>query len=306
MGHEILNLLRITTAALRRWYVPAFHIAFWLFMLSMINADFRENWFDKSVRPSNLSPISVLLFPLIFYLNVYYLIPRFLKSTRWYTYFLIVFLLMISLESIRSLLFVWVNNAGLQWSYYAAEWMSKDNLIFGIPNSLWFAFFLSFGYRFTYDWIENNRVIRQLKYDQVNRELESLKSQINPHFLFNNLNALDDLIDDQNIQAKTYLQCLSRLYRYLLKNIQEDFVTLQAEWDFMHDYVYLLQQRFGEIYQFSIQSDINNLREVFIPPSSLQTLIENAVKHNQASQSNPLEIHIEVNEAGISVWHKKI
>lgn len=136
-------------------------------------------------------------------------------------------------------------------------------------------------------------------------QLKWLKSQIDPHFLFNNLNALDDLIDRDPQSAKKYLHKLSTLYRYLISNQEDDIISLQEEWDFIDNYIYLIQERYGKIYQFEKINQLGRLDNLLIPPASLQGLVENAVKHNQGSVDDPLKITITVDVEGVSVGHLK-
>jgi len=118
-------------------------------------------------------------------------------------------------------------------------------------------------------------------------ELRLLKSQIDPHFLFNNLNTVDSLIDKDPKIAKEYLNHLSKLYRYLISTKDDDVVTVADELGFAENYMYLIEKRFGRAYQFSI---LNNTaaHDKFIPPGALQTVLENVVKHNAASEDEPI------------------
>ena len=282
------------------------HVLCWIFYFSSVHVHWTDNWFDKSLRPRTPSPVSALLMPVYFYLNAFGLIPRFLKGKDWYRYFLVIFAILVGSELLRSLVFIGAQ--GVDGSFFEAlgqEVMSNDNLIFGIPNSMWFAFALSFAYRFTKDWITNNQLIEQLKTEKITMELNLLKSQINPHFLFNNLNALDDLIDRDQQLAKQYLHKLSKMYRYSIMNMENDVVSLQEEWEFIESYIYLIEERFGSAYQFEKINELNRLDDYLIPPAALQSLLENAVKHNQGSLKEPLLIYIKATEQGISVSHLK-
>ncbi len=283
-----------------------FHILFWIGYFSTLNTSWTDNWLDKSTRPDTSAPLSVLLTPIFFYLNAFWLIPNFLKSKNWYRYFLVTSSILLLTELVRSLVFMALTSP--DGDFFTALWnesWSRDNLIIGVPNSMFFAFFLSFAYRFTKDWIISNQLIGQLKAEKMEMELRTLKSQINPHFLFNNLNTLDDLIDRDKQLAKDYLQRLSALYRYLVSNADENAVSLQQEWDFIGNYIYLLETRFGVVYQFEKINDLGNLRDYLIPTASLQLLLENAVKHNQGSIKEPLHITIKASKEGISVSHIK-
>ncbi|HAS40646.1 MAG TPA: hypothetical protein DCS93_09210, partial [Microscillaceae bacterium] len=112
-----------------------------------------------------------------------------------------------------------------------------------------------------------------------------------PHFLFNSMNILSELVDQDTTIAKQYIDKLSEVYRYVLQSRQKELVTLQEELTFARSYVFLLQKRFGENLQVTIQVTSNETN-VYTPPLTLQLLIENAVKHNIVSTRKPLKIEI--------------
>lgn len=132
-------------------------------------------------------------------------------------------------------------------------------------------------------------------------ELSFLKAQIDPHFLFNNLNTIDALIDKDPKSAKAYLHKLSQLYRYLVSSKDHDVVPLDEELDFAKNYIYLIEERFGKAYQFEIQNNHSNPENIWLPPGALQTLLENIVKHNQGSHNDPVLTYISINENAITV-----
>jgi len=140
--------------------------------------------------------------------------------------------------------------------------------------------------------------------EKTTAELKLLKAQINPHFLFNNLNVLGALIQQDQREAATYLKRFAALYRYLLSNKEHDTVLLSEELAFVEDYIFLLKKRFGQAYDFQIQKGLVDTNSVLIIPAAIQTLIENAVKHNQGAAANPLEIHILINEKTVMVTNE--
>ncbi|WP_267740225.1 sensor histidine kinase [Myroides injenensis] len=123
-------------------------------------------------------------------------------------------------------------------------------------------------------------------------ELESLKMQLDPHFLFNNFSTLSELvIEDQKLAVK-FIDHLAMVYRYMIANIRKDTICLRDEIKFVQSYFYLIQERMGS----KVILNINILPKVeeffYIAPISLQLLVENAVKHNSASKDSPLIIEI--------------
>jgi sensor histidine kinase YesM len=128
-------------------------------------------------------------------------------------------------------------------------------------------------------------------------ELQALKLQIDPHFIFNNLSVLSELILEDQQLGYDYSEKFARVYRYLLVNSKKDIIALEEELKFLESYIFLIEKRIGEgvIFKIDIQEEY---RSRFTLPLSLQLLVENAIKHNQTSKANPLEIHIYTNSEG--------
>ncbi len=125
----------------------------------------------------------------------------------------------------------------------------------------------------------------------VAQEFDTLKSQVNPHFLFNCFNTLSSLITVDKQRAEIFLNELSKVYRYLLRNNEEGVSTVENEIKFIESYYRLLQTRHGEAVQLNIQID-KRYNNYLLPSLSLQLLVENVVKHNSLSKNKPLIIDI--------------
>ena len=147
-----------------------------------------------------------------------------------------------------------------------------------------------------------------LNLEKANAEnnLKVLSNQIAPHFLFNNLNVLQSLIQSNPNQATEFVKHLSAIYRYLIKHKDEEVVNVQEELNFANDYIYLLNQRFGNAYVF--ETKINNKIALtkLVPSCCLQVLLENIVKHNQGNEQNPLITSIIINENEIIICNEKL
>lgn len=146
--------------------------------------------------------------------------------------------------------------------------------------------------------------VERMSLAKTQAELTVLKSQIDPHFIFNSLNTLSYLISSNPENAKLYTDILARVYQYILINKDKDLVLLREEIEFISNYFYLLSIRFDDAIRMTIE--INNIEadELLIPPISLQTLIENAIKHNEFDASNPLIISVNVSSSHISVTNR--
>ena len=140
-----------------------------------------------------------------------------------------------------------------------------------------------------------------LKRENLVTQLHSLRAQVHPHFLFNNLNSLAVLIDIDNEKAQEYLEKMASMYRYLLQTNEQPLISLQEELQFTDAYYHLLQTRFDEA--FIVQINIaSRFQQYLIPPLTLQLLIENAVKHNVINADHPLKVSItSTEEAGLIV-----
>lgn len=132
----------------------------------------------------------------------------------------------------------------------------------------------------------------QLQQQKMIYEYDHLRNQINPHFLFNSLNTLTNLIEEEPKKAVKYSEHLSDLYRNILTYHSEDLVSVAEELTILKDYIHIQKSRFGLALQVEIQIDEACAREKKIVPLALQLLLENAMKHNIVSKETPLFIHI--------------
>ncbi|HEX5668739.1 MAG TPA: histidine kinase, partial [Chitinophagaceae bacterium] len=123
------------------------------------------------------------------------------------------------------------------------------------------------------------------------QEFDTLKSQVNPHFLFNCFNTLSSLISVDKDKAEVFLDELSKVYRYLLRNNQEGVSTVENEIKFIESYFRLLKTRHGDAVQMNMQID-KEYYPYLLPSLTLQLLVENVVKHNALSRNKPLQIDI--------------
>jgi len=128
-------------------------------------------------------------------------------------------------------------------------------------------------------------------------KISQLKTQLNPHFLFNNLNVLDQLIEEDKEKASDFLNEFAEIYRYVLQSTDKELVSIKEEIDFVQQYFKLFDYKYGNAYQLQIEMDNTN---GFIVPMALQLLLENAVQHNLGTKEKPIRIQIEAG-ANISV-----
>ncbi len=132
----------------------------------------------------------------------------------------------------------------------------------------------------------------QAKQVLIQSQLDALRNQAQPHFLFNSLNTLRDIIDqDTKEDAKQFVNKLSEVYKFILDSGNANLITLRDELKFAKAYTHIQSERFGSNLRINWQID-DSFLDSMVAPMSLQLLLENAIKHNVASRSNPLEITV--------------
>lgn len=131
----------------------------------------------------------------------------------------------------------------------------------------------------------------QLQQAQIQAQLNALKAQIDPHFMFNSLNTLHYLINQDQAKARMFTQNLSDVYRYILMHKDDKLVMLAEELDFAKHYLHLMEVRFGKSLQLNIDLPP---QQYLIPPVSLQLLFENIYKHNSFSEEKPLPVNLKL------------
>lgn len=176
--------------------------------------------------------------------------------------------------------------------------LPKKNLQESIFNYMIVALIMNFvlvaiteGIFFFKKWKNSAVEAERFKKESIQAQFQSLKNQVNPHFLFNSLNTLSSLIDYDKDLSKEFLDDLSTVYRYVLQHKDEEIVHLQTEVNFIHSFVRLLKKRHGHSVSFHFNILQQDLQKG-VPPMTLQLLVENAIKHNIASRKKPLTVEI--------------
>lgn len=144
------------------------------------------------------------------------------------------------------------------------------------------------GRSFLMNWRQAAVDSEKLKRESVKAQYESLKNQVNPHFLFNSLNALTNLVYQDQDKAAKFIKQLSEVYRYVLDTRDKEVVELSRELEFVRSYLFLQQIRFGDKLKVNVRVENAGM----VAPLALQMLIENAIKHNVISEETPLTIDV--------------
>jgi sensor histidine kinase YesM len=143
-----------------------------------------------------------------------------------------------------------------------------------------------------YDALKNSLLeTEKYKTESAIAQLQNLKNQLNPHFLFNNLSVLTSLVYKNQDKAAQFINELAKVYRYVLDSKNAELVSLQQELDFIEHYIYLQKIRFEDSVVFEINID-ESMKSAYLLPMCLQMVVENTIQHNETSQANPLRVSI--------------
>ncbi len=168
-----------------------------------------------------------------------------------------------------------------------------------IYNVFYFAFY-SYN-QYTQEQLQTLRSQRK----QSELQLAALKSQLSPHFLFNCMNSLSALFQSDIEKAESFIRAMAKSYQYILEQYSSSLITVKEELEFVHSYGFLLKTRFGEGFQLKVALEAEHL-ESKIPPLTLQILVENALKHNTVSSTDPVTVSIRANGKELQVTNNKI
>ncbi|MDQ6843888.1 MAG: sensor histidine kinase [Bacteroidota bacterium] len=149
------------------------------------------------------------------------------------------------------------------------------------------------------------KIVDQLDWERSKAEMSVLKNELEPHFIFNSLNTLSWLILNDPSTAHEFNSKLASVYKYFLINKDRELITLQGELEFIENYFFVLQVRHDN--KLQLTTEISNHREgtIMILPYALQVLVENAIKHNEFTDVNPLNIRIILNGEYIQIKNNK-
>lgn len=269
--------------------------------------------FDSVLK--NVIRFNFIIIPIVFYLNAFWLIPAYLKPKKWLKYAFYVILVSLFIKIIKAIFFVFFTEPDGVSSNPLIKAFFEDETLIGM---VFLGFIFSFGYRFTKDWIINLTVIEKLKTEKVNMELAFLKSQIDPHFLFNTLNNLYSIaLDEQSPTTADGIAKLGTLMRYNLHDSQAGTIPLRKEVEYIKKYVDLQRLRATDKNNivFNLETEQSLLDTIEIAPLMLIPIIENAFKYgiSPTEESNIFifikakgnELNLDVQNTIISISNPK-
>ncbi|MGC6431233.1 MAG: sensor histidine kinase [Jejuia sp.] len=244
-------------------------------------------------------PAQIIAICCTIFVFVFWLIPKFVSDKKKYVLFAIYGLLtLILFSAFEYTVGFWSGNN--DWNKYPKGFNFIINMINRGSQQTAFPFALLLTKKF----YEGQNEYLKIEKQQKENELKLLRSQIDPHFLFNNLNTLDSLIDSNTEKAKEYINRLSLIYRYLIKTKDAEVMELSEEIELAENYMFLIKTRFENDYDFHL--DIKTeIEDKFIPTGAIQTLLENVVKHNKPQNGNSIKTIISIDDDVLRVVNTK-
>ncbi len=233
----------------------------------------------------NISVVEVVKQLTMMILIVFYVVPTFFNKKKYLLSFGLIVLILLVARIIDPYILP-----------YTSEPLQPDlgaKLFWGVlehGEAISFPCFLLLAKSF----YQSQLAVVALQKEQKETALKVLQAQVDPHFLFNNLNILDILIEQNPDKARIFTRKLSSLYRYMTRHKDDEVVPLGTEWAFCQDYIYLISQRFNGLFPVKTELTTDQLDQYFVPPAAVQTLLENITKHNVALPQKPVQITIGV------------
>ncbi len=151
----------------------------------------------------------------------------------------------------------------------------------------------------------DTKIVDELDRERVQAELDVLHNELDPHFIFNSLNALNHLIATNPDMAHLFNSRLAQVYKYVLLNKNRELIPLSSELEFIESYIFLLQVRYENKLSFETDAKEAITGKIMMPPCALQTVVENAIKHNEFSVENPLKIKLSLNGEYLKISNNK-
>jgi len=243
-------------------------------------------------------PTTIITSYIVIVIFISILIPKYLIQKKYIAFILIALFVLTFFGTIADTLgFL---SAGNSLNKLPKWYLIILNGIYTSSNDVGFLL----GILFTKKFYEGQQELLKTQKLQKENELKLLRSQIDPHFLFNNLNTLDALIDSNPVKAKEYINRLSLIYRYLIQTKDAEVMELSEELELIKNYIFLIETRFDKDYEIKIEKNIT-FQDQFIPTGALQALLENVVKHNKASEGNTIKASIQLNQGWIVISNSK-
>lgn len=294
---------------MHRSRVVLLHLSFWCVYLSFYVyqvSSFQRGPEIDWLRVINIVSIQLSFALLIAYLNYFYFLPRFLQDKNWWQYFLKFFITFFIVISCRLVIERYIIDG---YTGEARYLYTTRFVVQVVTTNLFIVIFLGM-IRFAVDWFEFEAKQKNVENEKLTAELNFLKAQINPHFLFNTLNNLYYLAYTQSSNTTEVIAKLSQMMRYMIYDSNYPLVPLSKEIEYMENYISLERLRLNEQIPIKFTVEGGNPQDVLIAPLIFITFLENAFKHG-VSNNHPkawvnISIHIQDKECIYRVENSKL
>lgn len=269
------------------------HSTYWLLVTGFFIYE-KKYLIQKANMPYFLACVSVriLLLVAIAYLNLHYFLPRFLMKKKYLVYITAVGLSVIVYLTLQSLFDYYL------YGYVIGPMRNSDlteALSYNFFSTLWYLA-LILALKLSIDWYAQQSAIQKIKVEKLNAEVDFLRAQVNPHFLFNALNNLYALTLKKSDEAPATVLKLSGLMEYMLYESNEEYIPLDKELEYVYNYIELERLRSDK--NADIRIEVNGAaEECLIPPFLILPLLENAVKHGLTPVGEKAFLHLQINIA---------
>ncbi|MDH5032807.1 MULTISPECIES: sensor histidine kinase [Chryseobacterium] len=268
------------------------HLLFLIFFFILIYSARFWHWYSGIYQYYVLFFVYTILIAMV-YINIYVLVPRFFFKTKYITY-----LVLLVLMGVVGLNFIGYSFRHL-FQDFRTQYIPKDNERGGIYEGVLMCIpiiLTTTTIKLLQKWISDNKRINELSNLTLKMELNELRNQINPHFLFNMLNNVKALIRTDPAKASVVLVKLSEFLRYQLYENSEEKTLLTSEIDFLSNFLNLEKIR-RDNFSFDIQVNVEKriMSSIFIPPNLFTTFVENAVKHSVDLSGGESYVEIDIN-----------
>ncbi|REC50243.1 sensor histidine kinase [Chryseobacterium pennipullorum] len=267
------------------------HLLFLIFFFFLLYSARFWHWYAGMYQYYVLFFVYTILITMV-YINIYVLVPRFFFRTKYLTYLVLLVLMGV----------VGLNFIGLGFKHLFADFRIKNILRENEKGGIYEGVLMCIPIILTtttikllQKWINDNKRINELSNLTLNMELNELRNQINPHFLFNMLNNVKALIRTDPTKASVVIVKLSEFLRYQLYENSEEKTLLTSEVEFLSNFLNLEKIR-RDHFSFDIQADVDKrlINSTFIPPNLFTTFVENAVKHSVDISGGKSYVHIRI------------
>ncbi|MCF6404128.1 histidine kinase [Chitinophaga filiformis] len=272
-----------------------FYAAYWV-MVTLIFLYDRTYLIQKAGLPNFFICVVVRVSLLIAlaWANIHWLIPHYLLRGRYSGYFALVFLLLIAYLLVQSFYDYYLFGYVLGPSRYATL---STSLIYNFTHTSLYLL-LTVALKFSMDWYEQKKLLQEIQVEKLQAEVNYLRSQVNPHFLFNALNNLYALTLKKSDEAPEVVLKLAGLMEYMLYESDETKVPLEKEINYLNNYLELEKIRQGNNADIRL-TVTGNIEQCWIPPFLILPLVENAFKHGVSRTVRNAYLHIRINVSAI-------